>query len=54
MDPEVLEILVEANDNLIAQGRTPNQGVRLSLQDKDGSSLFYGDVHPNVQYEYEA
>ena len=54
MDPEVLEILVEANDNLIAQGRTPNQGVRLSLQDKDGNSLFYGDVHPNVQYEYEA
>lgn len=54
MDPEVLQTLVEANDELILQGRTPNQGVRLSLTDRNGTQLFYGDVHPNVQYEYEA
>ena len=53
MDPEVLQTLVEANDELILQGRTPNQGVRLSLTDKNGTQLFYGDVHPNVQYEYD-
>lgn len=54
MDPIVLQALVEANDELIAVGRTPNQGVRLSLEDASGNRLFYGDVHPNVQYEYEA
>ena len=24
------------------------------LTDAEGKQLFYGDVHPNVQYEYEA
>jgi len=24
------------------------------LTDADENQLFYGDVHPNVQYEYEA
>jgi len=33
MDPIVLQYLIEANDNLIEQGRTPNQGVRLMLSD---------------------
>lgn len=28
--------------------------MRLQLTDKNGTQLFYGDVHPNVQYEYEA
>ena len=37
MDPEVLQTLVEANDELILQGRTPNQGVRLSLTDRNGT-----------------
>ena len=54
IDPIVLGAIVEANDELIEQGRTPNQGVRLMLSDKDNNQLFYGDVHPNVQYEYEA
>ena len=54
LDPIVLQNIVEANDALIANGRTPNQGVRLELTDADGKQLFYGDVHPNVQYEYEA
>lgn len=54
MDPIVLSSIVEANDELIRQGRIPNQGVRLSLEDSQGNKLFYGDVHPNVQYEYEA
>lgn len=26
----------------------------MRLSDKEGKQLFYGDVHPNVQYEYEA
>ena len=39
---------------MIERGRTPNQGVRLLLKDADDNQLFYGDVHPNVQYEYEA
>lgn len=39
---------------MIERGRTPNQGVRLMLTDASGKQLFYGDVHPNVQYEYEA
>ena len=54
MDPIVLQSLVEANDDLIRQGRSPNQGVRLMLSDSKDNQLFYGDVHPNVQYEYEA
>ena len=54
MDQEVLARLIDVNDQKILQGGTPNQGIRLSLTDKDGTSLFYGDVHPNVQYEYEA
>ena len=54
MDPIVLQSLVEANDLMIERGRTPNQGVRLQLTDQDDKQLFYGDVHPNVQYEYEA
>lgn len=54
LDPNVLNTLVAVNDELIAQGRVPNQGVRMQLVDKNGTQLFYGDVHPNVQYEYEA
>jgi len=54
LDSSVLQLLVEANDELILQGRTPNQGVRLQLTDRNNTQLFYGDVHPNVQYEYEA
>ena len=54
LDEPVLTALVEANDELIARGRTPNQGVRLQLTDAKDNQLFYGDVHPNVQYEYEA
>ena len=50
----MLTELVKANDELISRGRTPNQGVRLMLTDASGRQLFYGDVHPNVQYEYEA
>ena len=54
LDESVLNLLVKANDELISRGRTPNQGVRLMLTDASGKQLFYGDVHPNVQYEYEA
>ena len=50
----MLQSIVEANDQLIEKGRTPNQGVRLMLTDNNEKQLFYGDVHPNVQYEYEA
>ena len=50
----MLNALVNANDELISRGRTPNQGVRLMLLDSEKKQLFYGDVHPNVQYEYEA
>ena len=48
LDEPVLSALVEANDELIARGRTPNQGVRLQLTDANDNQLFYGDVHPNV------
>ena len=54
LDPIVLQSIVEANDELIERRRTPNQGVRLMLTDANDKQLFYGDVHPNVQYEYEA
>ena len=53
MDKVVLENLVEANDQLRLKGKTANQGVRLMLTDKNDKQLFYGDVHPNVQYEYD-
>ena len=53
MDKEVLENIVEANDNLRKKGKTANQGARLMLTDKSDKQLFYGDVHPNVQYEYD-
>lgn len=54
LDEEVLQNLVDYNDRLVAQGYKANQGVRLELTDPNGKRLFYGDVHPNVQYEYEA
>ena len=54
LDPIVLQSIVKANDELIERRRTPNQGVRLMLTDANDKQLFYGDVHPNVQYEYEA
>lgn len=53
MDKQVLDDIVDANDNLRARGKTANQGVRLMLTDKNDKQLFYGDVHPNVQYEYD-
>ena len=53
LDEEVLNNLVKANDNLKLSGRAPNQGVRLRLTDSSEKQLFFGDVHPNVQYEYE-
>ena len=54
MDQVVLNELIAANDQLIERGKTPNQGIRLMLTDASEKQLFYGDVHPNVQYEYEA
>ena len=53
MDKEILENIVDANDNLRLKGKTANQGARLMLTDKNEKQLFYGDVHPNVQYEYD-
>ena len=54
MDELVLDEIIKANNELISRGKTPNQGVRLMLTDVQGNQLFFGDVHPNVQYEYEA
>lgn len=54
MDALVLDQIVASNGDLIEMGKTPNQGVRLMLTDANENQLFYGDVHPNVQYEYEA
>ena len=53
LDKDVLDAIVQANDDLRARGKTANQGVRLMLTNKDDKQLFYGDVHPNVQYEYD-
>ena len=53
LDKDVLEAIVQANDDLRDRGKTANQGVRLMLTNKDEKQLFYGDVHPNVQYEYD-
>ena len=53
LDKDVLEAIVQANDDLRDRGKTANQGVRLMLTNKDDKQLFYGDVHPNVQYEYD-
>jgi hypothetical protein len=53
LDPEVLQNIVYANEKLRSQGKTPNQGVRIRLSDASDKQLFFGDVHPNVQYEYE-
>ena len=50
----MLDELVAVNDALIARGKTANQGVRIMLSDQDDKQLFFGDVHPNVQYEYDA
>ena len=54
LDEEVLSNLVSVNDGRRAQGKVANQGIRLKLTDSDDRQLFFGDVHPNVQYEYEA
>ena len=53
LDEPVLQNIVEANNALRYKGQTPNQGVRLRLTDHSDKQLFFGDVHPNVQYEYE-
>lgn len=53
LDEQVLDNIVEANNNLKVQGYPANQGVRLRLTDENDKQLFFGDVHPNVQYEYE-
>ena len=53
MDEPVLENIVKANDIKRAQGATVNEGARLRLLDPNDNQLFFGDVHPNVQYEYE-
>ena len=53
MDKDVLDAIVDANDNMRSRGKTANQGVRFMLTDKNDKQLFYGDVHPNVQYEYD-
>ena len=37
LDQQVLKSLVDANDEMIARGRTPNQGVRLMLTDRNGT-----------------
>jgi len=54
LDTEVLENIVAFNDELVSQGRAANQGVKLKLMGPDDKVFFVGDVHPNVQYEYEA
>jgi hypothetical protein len=53
LDEAVLDNIVEANNKIRLQGNAPNQGVRLRLSDFNDQQLFFGDVHPNVQYEYE-
>jgi len=53
LDEPVLDNIVEANNELVLQGFAANQGVRIRLTDETDKQLFFGDVHPNVQYEYE-
>jgi len=53
LDEPVLDNIVEANNQLVLQGYPANQGVRIRLTDETDKQLFFGDVHPNVQYEYE-
>ena len=53
LDQNVLDTIVKANEDLQAKGYKPNQGVRMRLTDDKDNQLFFGDVHPNVQYEYE-
>ena len=54
LDKNVLEHIVKINDDLRAAGKPASQGVRLKLSDEAEKQLFFGDVHPNIQYEYEA
>lgn len=50
----MLDSIVQTNDELRAMGKPATQGVRLKLLDENDKQLFFGDVHPNIQYEYEA
>jgi len=54
LDKDVLQKIVKVNDSLREQGKPATQGVRLKLLDENEKQLFFGDVHPNIQYEYEA
>ena len=54
LDTEVLDSIVEMNDKLREKGKPATQGIRLKLQDENDKQLFFGDIHPNIQYEYEA
>jgi hypothetical protein len=54
LDPLVLDNIVEINDRLREKGKPASQGVRLKLTDENEKQLFFGDIHPNIQYEYEA
>ena len=56
MDKEPLVAMMERNAELKDQGKKRNEGVKLHLKGPppELKELFMGEVHPNVQYEYES
>jgi hypothetical protein len=56
LDKEPLDRVMAANAALKAKGEKQTEGVIMELQSPapEYKRLFNGEVHPNVQYEYEA
>ena len=56
VDKEPLVAMMERNAELKDQGKKRNEGVKLHLKGPppELKELFMGEVHPNVQYEYES
>ena len=55
LDQEPLDAIMLHNANLKKNGKKRTEGVKLSLKGPppETKELFMGEVHPNVQYEYE-
>jgi hypothetical protein len=54
VDKEPLDAILDANAELKKEGKTKTEGVRMHLTGPERKDLFFGEVHPNVQYEFEA
>ena len=54
LDDKILKKIADINKELEQRGKPANQGVQIRLTDPENKQLFFGEIHPNMQYEFEA